>query len=53
MENNDNYQKTVLTIQEIEQMVQRYLEKAKSDALSYKTEEEQKIIDMIIEQATF
>lgn len=53
MENYENNTKTTLTADEIEQMVQRYLEKTRDDAVSEKTIEEQKIIDMIIEQARF
>lgn len=53
MENNENTLKTTLTTDDIEQMVQRYLEKTASNASSDRTAEELKIIEIIIEQATF
>lgn len=45
---NDN-----IGAEEIETLVRRYLEQARREAATDKTAEEQKIIEMIMEQATF
>ncbi len=45
---NDN-----IGAEEIETLVRRYLEQARKEAATDKTAEEQKIIEMIMEQATF